>query len=208
MALFSGVFWQWIAQCSMVLFLVVAVTGFAVGVGLLVSTQKTIALFHVVNRWVSTRHALKSVEVSRDTERVSHKYQRWVAGGFVIGGLVSVVGLIAGLDVGAASAAIARQAMVPVTAIILNAVKWFLVVGSAFGVVIGGMLLFYPNAEATLEKFANRWVSSRRVVRNWDDMHMTLDRLVEAHPRPAGWVIACTSAAAVIYAIVTLLRWY
>jgi len=208
MGLFGGVVWQWFGQCLIILFLVVAVTGFAVGIGLLVSTQKTIASFHAVNRWVSTRHALKSVEVSRDTERISHKYQRWVAGGFVIGGLVSVVGLIAGVDVAATSAVIARQAMVPTVAIILNTVKWFLVAGSAFGVVIGGMLLFYPNAEATLEKFANQWVSSRRVVRNWDDMHMTLDRLVEAHPRPAGWVIAFTSAAAVIYAIVTLLRWY
>src|ERR1700675_4840466 len=175
MGLFSGgAFWQWMAQCSMVLFLVVATAGLAVGVGLLVSTQKTIAMFHVVNRWVSTRHALKSVEVSRDTERISHKYQRWVAGGFVIGGLVSVVGLISGVDVAAASSLIARQSMVQVTVVILNTAKWFLVAGSAFGVVIGGMLLFYPNAEATLEKFANQWVSSRRVVRNWDDMHMTL----------------------------------
>jgi hypothetical protein len=205
---FSGVVWHWIAQCSMVIFFVVALAGFAVGVGLLVSAPKTIALFHLVNRWVSTRHALKSVEVPRDTERVSHKYQRWVAGGFVIGGLVSVVGLIAGVDVAATSTAITRQPVVSTVAVFLSTVKWFLVAGSAFGVAIGGMLLFYPNAEAALERFANRWISSRRVVRNWDDMHMTLDRLVEAHPRPAGWVIACTSAAAVIYAIVTLLRWY
>ena len=205
---FSGVVWHWIAQCSMVLFLVVAVTGFAVGVGLLVSTPKTIALFHAVNRWVSTRHALRSMEVSRDTERLSHKYQRWVAAGFVVGGLVSVAGLIAGVDVVAVSTAITKSSMAPAVAVALNTAKWFLVAGSAFGVVVGGMLLFYPNAEATLEKLANQWVSSRRVVRNWDDMHMTLDRLVEAHPRPAGWVIACTSAAATIYAVVTLLRWY
>ncbi len=203
-----GIGGHWLAQCAMLLFLVFAVAGFAVGAGLLASTEKTIALFHRVNRWVSTRHALKAVEVPRDTEHVSHKYQRWVAGGFVIGGLVSVVGLIAGVDVTATSAAITKSSVAPAVAIALNATKWFLVLGSAFGVVVGGMLLFYPNAEATLEKFANRWVSSRRVVRNWDDMHMTLDRLVEAHPRPAGWVIALTSAAAVIYAVVTLLRWY
>src|SRR5204862_3684338 len=28
------------------------------------------------------------------------------------------------------------------------------------------------------------WVSPRRVTRTWDDMHMNLDALVEAHPRP------------------------
>jgi len=46
------------------------------------------------------------------------------------------------------------------------------------------MLLFYPDAESRLEAFTNRWVSSRRVVRSWDDMHLTLDLLVEAIPSP------------------------
>jgi hypothetical protein len=39
-------------------------------------------------------------------------------------------------------------------------------------------------------------------------MHMTLDRLVEAHPRPAGWIIACTSAAAAIFGLIVLTRYY
>lgn len=206
MAPFGGVVWQWLAQCMIIFFLVVAVTGFTVGIGLLVSAQKTIESFHLVNRWVSTRHALKSVEVPRDTQGIAHKYQRWLAAGFAIGGLVSMFGLIAGLDATATSALLAKGPMVPVVALALETVKWFLVAGSAFGVLIGAMLLFYPNAESTLESFTNRWVSSRRFVRNWDDMHLTLDRLVEAHPRPAGWIIACTSAAAVIYAVVMLVR--
>ncbi|HYS57863.1 MAG TPA: hypothetical protein VEM34_06940, partial [Burkholderiales bacterium] len=70
------------------------------------------------------------------------------------------------------------------------------------------MLLFYPNAESMLERFANQWVSPRRVTRSWDDMRMTLDMLVEAHPKPAGWVIACTSVAAMICALIMLVRYY
>lgn len=208
MALFGSVGWQWLIQSLMILFLVVAIAGLAVGIGLVVATPKTLQIFRVMNHWVSTRHALKSVELPRDSERVTHKYHRWVAGGFVIGGLVSVVGLIAGLDVQAASAVLAKGNMVSLAALGLQTLKWSLIAGSAFGVVVGGMLLFYPNAEATLERFSNRWVSSRRVVRNWDDMHMTLDRLVEAHPGPAGWIIGCTSAAAVVYAIVILVLWH
>jgi hypothetical protein len=50
--------------------------------------------------------------------------------------------------------------------------------------------------------------ASRRVVRNWDDMHMNLDMLVEAHPAPAGWLLACTSAAAVLCAVFMLVRYY
>jgi len=45
-------------------------------------------------------------------------------------------------------------------------------------------------------------------VRHWDDMHMTLDLLVEAHPMPAGMVIAATSAAAAACAIFMMVRYY
>jgi len=53
----------------------------------------------------------------------------------------------------------------------------FLIGGRRSRAVVGAMLLFYPNAESMLEKFANRWVSPRRVTRSWDDMHMNLDHL-------------------------------
>jgi hypothetical protein len=67
------------------------------------------------------------------------------------------------------------------------------------------VLLFHPEAESRLEAFTNRWVSPR-VVRGWDDLHMSLDRLVEAHPVPAGWLLACTSAAAALCAVFMLVR--
>jgi len=199
---------QSILQVAIVMFVVVAVTGLAVGVGLIVASDKTVRLFHSMNRWVSTRHVLKSVEVPRDTERVSHLHQRWLAGGFVIGGLVSVFGLALGYDASAISAAVAERRFAPVVAIAMESVKWFLMVGSVFGVVVGAMLLFYPNAESALERFANQWVSSRQIARTGDDMHMTLDRLVETHPGIAGWIIACTSVAAVVFGIVMLVRYY
>ena len=208
MASYSNLMWELFIQFSMVSFLVVAVAGLGVGAGLVVSSQKTVELFHVLNRWVSTRHALKSVEVPRETDRVAHRYQRWVAAGFLLGGLVSIFGLATGFDASAVSSALAQRPFVPVVAIAVESAKWFLIVGSVFGVVVGAMLLFYPNAELTLERYANRWVSSRQIARGGDDMRMTLDRLVEAHPKHAGWMIACTSAAAVIAGLIMMARYY
>jgi len=204
----SNLMWQLLVQFLIVLFLVVAVSGLAVGVGLIASSPKMVGYFHVLNRWVSTRHVLRPVEVPFDTERATHRHHRWLATGFVLGGLVSIFGLFAGIDATAVGAAFAAKRFAPVVAIAVESAKWVLIGGSALGVVVGAMLLFYPNAESTLERFANKWVSSRRVTRSWDDMHMNLDTLVEAHPRPAGWIIACTSAAAVICAIIMLVRYY
>jgi hypothetical protein len=208
MASFNSLLSQSIVQVAIVMFVVVAVTGLAAGVGLIVSSQRTVRLLDSMNRWVSTRHALRSLEVPRDTERMSHLHQRWLAGGFVVGGLISVFGLALGYDASAISVAVAEKRFAPLVAIALESVKWFLIVGSVFGVVVGGMLLFYPNAESALERFANQWVSSRQAARTGDDMHMPLDRLVGAYPKIAGWIIACTSVAAVIFGIVMLVRYY
>jgi hypothetical protein len=197
-----------VVQAMIVLFLVVAVSGLGVGVGLILSSQKTSQIFHRLNRWFSTRHVLKSVEVPRETDGVAHQYQRWLAGGFLLGGLVSVFGLLAAVDVVALSKIFAERRAAAFVAVLLDCARWFLIVGSVGGVVVGAMLLFYPNAEAKLEAFTNRWVSSRRAVRNWDDMHMTLDLLVEAHPVPAGWLLASASAAAVLCAVFMLVRYY
>src|SRR5258707_2013148 len=178
----GNLMWQVLVQVFIVLFFVVAVAGLGVGVGLIVSSQKTVQLFHRVNRWVSTRHVLKSVEVPRDTDRWSHRYQRWVAGAFVLGGLFAIFGLAAGVDANALSLVFAEKRFVPVAAIAFDSAKWFLIVGSTFGVVIGGMLLFYPNAEGTLERFANHLVSPPRVTPRRDHIHITLPLLVECHP--------------------------
>lgn len=208
MGAYSNLMWHMLVQVLIVMFLVVAVSGLGVGVGLILSSQKTSALFHRLNRWVSTRHALKAVEVPRETDRIAHQYQRWLAGTFVLGGLIAIFGLVTSVDAAAISGIFAQKRLVPFVAVILDSVRWFLIVGSAAGVVVGVMLLFYPNAESALERFTNQWVSSRRIARSGDDMHMTLDMLVEAHPTPAGWILACTSAAAVLCAVFMLVRYY
>jgi len=208
MGAYSNLTWQLLVQFLIVLFLVVSVSGLVVGVGLIASSPKIVEYFHVLNRWVSTRHVLRPVEVPVDTERATHRHYRWLAGGFVLGGLISIFGLFAGLDATAVGTAFAEKRFAPVVAIAVESTKWVLIVGSALGVVVGAMLLFYPNAEGMLERFANQWVSPRRATRSWDDMHMNLDALVEAHPKAAGWVIACTSVAAVICAIIMLVRYY
>jgi hypothetical protein len=208
MGAFGNVMWHVLIQVLIVVFMVVAVAGLGVGVGLIFSSQRTSEVFRQLNRWFSTRHALKAVEVSRETDAIAHRYQRWLAGGFVLGGLIAIFGLVAAIDVVALSRILAEKRMASFVAVILDSIRWFLIVGSVAGVAIGAMLLFYPNAEVTLERFTNRWVSSRRVVRHWDDMHMTLDLLVEAHPMPAGLVIAATSAAAAACAIFMMVRYY
>ena len=54
MGAYSNLTWQLLVQFLIVLFLVVAVSGLAVGVGLIASSLKMVEYFRVLNRWVST----------------------------------------------------------------------------------------------------------------------------------------------------------
>ena len=191
--------WHALAQVLIVAFLVVAVSGLSVGIGLILSTQTTSEFFRRLNRRLSGHQAYSEV--------ATHSYQRWLAGAFVLGGLIATFGLVAAEDVATLSKVLAEETAAPVVALILDLSRWLLVVGSVAGVIVGSILLFHPYAESRLEAFTNRWVSPR-VVRGWDDLHMSLDRLVEAHPVPAGWLLACTSAAAALCAVFMLVRYY
>jgi hypothetical protein len=187
--------WSVLGLVLIVAFLVAAVSGLGVGIGLILSTRTTSEFFRGLNRLLSSREVPGT-----------HSYQRWLASAFVLGGLVAAFGLVAA-DVAVLSRMLAVGNAVTWVAVALDWARWLLIVGSVAGVVVGAMLLFAPNAESRLEAFTNRWVSPR-VVRGWDDLHMSLDRLVEAHPVPAGWLLACTSAGAALCAVFMLVRYY
>jgi len=201
----SNLIWQLLFQFFIVVVLVFGSIGFAVGIGLIISSARTLQFFRVMNRWVSVRGALRPVEIPRDTEQFSHQHRRWVGWALIAGGIFSIFGLAVRVNAAAVGAAFAKGDLVPLVAIVAETLRWSLIVGSAAGVVIGFMLCCSPGALATIEKYANQWFSSRRVLRGGDDMHLTLDRLVEAHPMPSGWILACTALGAAGYAVTLLL---
>src|SRR5215470_11869378 len=109
MALLSNTPWHMFMQLLMLSFLVFGAIGLVVGIGLVVSSQKTFRVFQVVNRWVSTRSVLKQVELPRDTDRIAHKYRRWIGTAFIVLGAISIFGLIARIDVSALNEMLAKN---------------------------------------------------------------------------------------------------
>ena len=204
MSLHNDLIWRILFQSCIAVVLVFASVGVAAGIGLIVASARTLRFFQLMNRWVSTRGALRALDVPRSTERFSHRHRRWVGWALIAGGTFATFGLVAGFNAAAVGAVFAKGDMGRLVAIVAEALRWFLIVGSVAGVVIGCMLCFSPGALATLEGYANRWFSPRKVLRGGDDMRLTLDKLVEAHPGPSGWILACTALGAVAYAVTLL----
>ena len=200
----NDLIWQVLFQFFITVVLVFASLGFAVGVGLIVSSARMLRIFHAMNRWISTDAAFAALDLPRSTERFSYRNRRWIGWALIAGGLFATFGLVTGINPAAVGATFAKGAMVPLVVIVAGTLRWFLIVGSVAGVVIGGMLCFSPDALVTLEKYANRWFSAGRLTRGGDDMRLTLDRLVEAHPGLSGWILACTALGAAAYAAALL----
>lgn len=197
---YSNLIWPLVFRGSLAIVMVFGFIGFAVGIGLIVSSAKTFRFLHAMNRWVSIRPALKSAEIPRDSDRYAHKYRYWIGIPLVVGGLFSTFGLVARINALAVGATFAKGTMAQLLAILAEALRWFLIIGSVSGVVIGIMLCFSLDVLAGFEKYANRWISPRRLVRGGDEMHPALDNLVEAYPRHSGWIFTCTGLGAVAYA--------
>jgi hypothetical protein len=197
MPIHNDLLWQLLSQFLLVVVLVFAVVAVLAGAGLIVSTQRTLRFFGVMNRWISTRGALKAMEIPRSTEAISHRNPRLLGWALIAGGSFAVFGLLLGVNTDALSATAKGDTRILV-AIVAGTLKWFLIVGSVAGVVVGGLLSFSPGAMATLEKYANRWFSARRALRGGDDLHPSLDTLVAAYPRPSGWILVCTGLGAVV----------
>lgn len=200
----ANLIWQLLFRFFIVVVLVFASFGFAVGVGLITAGARTLRFFHLMNRWISTRGAFKALDMPRSTEQFSHRNRRWVGWALIAGGIFATFGLVAGINAAAVGATFAKGDMVPLVAIVAGTLRWFLIIGSVAGVGVGALLCFSPDGLATMEKHANRWFSPRNVLQGGDDMRLTLDKLVEAHPALSGWILACTMLGAAAYAAALL----
>src|SRR5262249_42457214 len=81
-----------------------------------------------------------------------------------------------------------------ITGLALQAVKWFLVVGTVLAVVVAVLILFFPGRMTALETRLNRWYSTRNILPPAGEaMRFPLDAPVQGSPRAAGWLIAAAS---------------
>lgn len=170
-------------------FLIWGLIGVAVGVGLIVSSARMFRLFSVMNYYVSTRHALKPLAMPHDVGQSVRGHRRLIGTFFILGAAFSIYGMLARFDEAMLISALQLSYPKPFVAWILQSARWSLIVFSVFALVIGVMLMRFPDALGRFEAYANRWVSVRKLTIGADTMHMTLDKLVEAFPRAAGSII-------------------
>jgi hypothetical protein len=190
---------QEIVWLSLLLFLFLgSLAGLGLGIGLFVRTDSTLRLCRSMNKWVSSRAALKPVEIPRTVgANIPEAKKRVVAGVvFLLGGLYASVQLAGVKSPGAILFGTTKWAVI--YAILFDSLRWFVLIGCLAAVVIGVMLLFFPAAWRRFEAWGNRWLSTRRAVAGGDAMHFPLERWVESSPRSAGGILTALSVVSLL----------
>jgi uncharacterized protein YjeT (DUF2065 family) len=183
---------------TVVVFLFVgSLLGLTLGLGLIARSAATLPFIVLMNQWVSTRQALKPLELPRQVAPTAFN-ARWFGAVLVALGTYAAIVLIGSFDVQRVAALFRVDARYSLAGLALDALKWFLVVGSLGAIVSGIMLLFFPRAWRSIESRANHWYSTRNLEQAGDTLYMSLDRIVEAFPRASGLVILTMSLVAAI----------
>lgn len=203
-------FQQIMFDSLVVLFFVMGIVAAAVGVGLVACSGKIFRLFQVLNRYVSTRQRLKPVSVPHDIGPVVQRHRWWFVAAILAGSVYSLYSLIANFDTVRIAIAIAPHAGTDTfhvfIILLVEAMRWFMVVMSVLALAVGILLGFFPGTLERVEARANRWYSVRKAMAGADEMYLTLDRWVEAFPRVAGLAITLGAAIVIVSSGVTLFK--
>lgn len=186
-------------------FVITAVVGIALGVCLIVGSARTLRFLGNSNRWVSLRTGLKPMEEPHDIGKVVYGHRRWFGAVFAVGGAFAVFMLLTEVEVAAVVSALGREGTPAIVAWMVASLRWMLIAGGALAVVIGVMLVFSTDDLRALEARVNRWYSPRRLGKDADRMHLTLDEWVETFPRTAGSMLALGAAIVLIASLIVWL---
>ena len=184
---------------------VTSLLGLVLGLALMLRVSAIRTFMALMNQWVSTRQALKPLEVPVQIA-ASAGTSRWFGLILVAVGAYAAVVLVGAFDVTRIAFLLKVDPRYSLASVGLDALKWLLVVGSIAASATGIMLLFFPRTWRRVEERANRWYSTRNLELAGDTVYMSLDRLVETYPRASGSVIFLLSLVAAVASSSLLLR--
>ena len=181
---------NWIIPFIVLFFFVFSTLSFLVGAGLIVNSSRMFKFFEVMNRWTSLRQKSRWASIPRDIHPTVNQYRLWIGALFIV---IGVVGLVSGYALARLIAGLKVDVSRLVVSIAFQTLAWFVVVGNAFAIILGIVLIASPATYNAIRLRLDRWVSTRQMTVGGDTMRLSLDKWIESSPKTAGWVISVVS---------------
>ena len=182
-----------IQQTVFVFCLIGSVFALAAGLMLLFSSDRAFRISERMNRWVSTRAAMRPLEEQHSISRPLYRMHRLVGALICAGALYALI--VLGTPYGEASIRTSLAGIGPqrFAAWVSESLRIVLLVGNAGAFLFGLVFIVRPSALKGLEAWADRRISGRQASKPLEQVHLTTDRFVRAHPQLVGAVVTIGS---------------
>lgn len=190
-----------IVNQTLVIFLAIgAVFGLAAGLMLVFDSARAFRIGDRLDRWVSTRAALRPLEEHHSIAKPLYRMHRLVGMLICAGALYSLIVLATPSGGAAITKSLSTIGPVRFSAWIAESLRMILVTGNVAALVFGAVFVVRPSALKGLEAWADRRISGRQATKPIEEMHRPADRFARSHPRFVGVLVVLGS----VYVLVNL----
>ncbi len=190
-----------IVNQSIVIFILVG-SAFALvaGLMLLLDSKRALRIAERMDRWVSTRAALRPLEEQHSIARPLYRMHRLVGMLICAGALYAL--LVLGLPGGGSAISKSLDTLGPAgfSAWVSESLHLILLVGNVAAFVFGVVFIVRPSALKRVEAWADRRVSGRKATKPLEEMRRPADDFLRGHPRVVGGLVVLGS----LYVLVNL----
>lgn len=152
--------------------------------------ERAISLNNRMSSWVSMRRSLKALEVPRQQEQRLYHHHRILGLLLLAGALFILYQLRINIDLPALRKLLTSNSANPdITEIVVVSAYTFLLWGTLFSGVIGGIIAFRPSLLKGIERWSNRWISTRQTLKFLDQSYCGPDNFFNRNPRLSGGII-------------------
>ena len=177
-----------------------AAVGLVIGVLLVIDTERVMRWNYVLNRWYSTRQAMRSLERPIDLKRPLYRWHRVIGVLVFAASLYTLDVLVFGYHTSALVRALRGAGDPAMLSLILEGARLFLIAGNVAALVAATLLVFRPSLLKGVEGWGDRQYSGRVSTKVLDVMRYQPDDFVRNRPKLVGAVLAVGS----LYVLVTL----
>jgi hypothetical protein len=197
---------QIVNQAVFIFLLVGAAFALIAGLLLLFDSARAFRIAAVLDRWVSTRSALRPLEEHRSIAKPLYRMHRLVGALICAGALYSLS--VLGTPAGEAAMTKSLSGIGPVrfSAWVSESLRYVLLTGNFFAFIFGLVFIVRPSALKGLETWADRRISGRRSTKPLEEMRRPADQFVREHPKMIGGLVILGSAYVMVNLGYALLR--
>lgn len=179
--------------CIFVFFILVSVFSFVVGISLAARNATMMRFFDFMNRWVSTRRAIKPLAMPHFVEPMLLRHPKLLGIGIILGAAASIF-LLKSVDSDAFLPLFFGSFPYLTAKILANYTESFLLVGNGICLAVGLLVLFFPRLLSSIEAYTDKWYTLRKRTRSLHQMHLGIDQWVLAHPTVSGIILSILSS--------------